>query len=193
MNKIILVCGVIKSGKDYYVDEYRLTHPDEVVIELKFSNYLREIVELVLGIDLKDKEVYEKWKSVPENRQILVDLGFSMKKKSGKNIFSSAVYNEINSLLLSITHNTTFIISDFRFPFEKDLINENDNYLLWLWFDTYVHFCNYKSEQYNGSIDQHTEYMAQWLCSKGYEHNTHWTLEEFNNLIKEYDDKERIN
>lgn len=187
--KIIFVCGVIKSGKDYYFEEYKRQHPDEEVIEIKLSNPIREMIEIVDGIDLSDKAVYEQWKSIPENRQKMVDLGAYLKTVKDKLIFAEiALYNILHC---ENGENKTFIISDFRFPFELDPfahyayhVDEGD---------IYVHFCNYKSEGYNSSIDQHTEYMAQWLCRQGYEHNTHWNLDDFLTLIQKYDDKKRIN
>lgn len=187
--KIIFVCGVIKSGKDYYVEEYKRLHTEEDVVEIKFSTPIRVLVSLATGLDLSDKIIYEKWKSLPQNRQMLVDIGAYLKKSYNRIVFANMALKKI--LLYKNKENKTFIISDFRFPFETHPFETYAPYMIDN--DFYVHFCNYKSDEYNCNINQHTEYMAQWLCTQGYQHNTHWRLGEFITLIQQYDDKERIN
>ena len=86
--KVILVCGVIGSGKDYYAQQYILDNPDESVGIYKLSNKLKDLAELEFG-KIDDYEAFKL-----KNREWLQNKADEMKtsvrqdggktKKSGR-------------------------------------------------------------------------------------------------------------
>lgn len=172
--KVILVCGVIKSGKDYYCSTYASEHPNERVIHYKFAEPIVSLASIMSGVDLSIPEVYEEWKKVGNNRQILVDIGLYLKSEFGETCLVERVINKIKGL--SANKPTTILISDLRFVFEARLFQKQG-------LDVEVHFCNYVSEDYNDTINQPTERMAQLLSKLGIPHNSHWSIDEFMNKI----------
>ena len=174
--KVILVCGVIGSGKDYFVKKYRKDHPEEVVEEKKFASPIRQFVGKLVGVNLMNETTYESWKADPKNRQLLVDVGQYMRDTFGEKIISSTIINQLKSGV------DTYIISDFRMPVEFHDFRERG-------FDFSVHFCNYKSQRYDATKEQITEKLAQFLVSKGFSDNQDFTCSEFDKLINEFEGK----
>lgn len=158
--KVILVAGVIGSGKDHFADEYIKSHPEEDVKVIRFAEPLREIIEDMYGVvgDL----AYTQWKSVPANRKFMVDLAHAIKKSFGEDFFVRNLIEKYN-LELAVWFPTTFIIPDFRFPYEitslirRTLLSDN-------WVS--VVFCNFHSHRYEIREDQESERMAIWLKDK---------------------------
>lgn len=182
---IILVCGVIGSGKDYFFQKYKREYPEESVVELKFAEPIVRLAENYFDVSLSDKEEYEKWKAIPENRQFLVEIGQSWKKVFGEDVWSNIVYNKINRSYDSVLDlNTTYIVTDFRFPCEIP-DNISQKYSNISPYCIKIHFCNFVSERYDNKIGQYTEKMAQWVVSKGFDDGMEWSYEEFISLLKE--------
>lgn len=172
--KVILVCGVIGSGKDYFVKKYKKDHPEEVVEEKKFAWPIRQFTGKLVGVNLMNEPTYESWKSDPKNRQLLVDVGQYMKEATTEDIWALGVLNQL-------TEDKTYIISDFRFPVEYKTICSKHQ--------ATIHFCNYKSARYTINPNQISERMACFLVSKGLEDGQEFTCSEFDKLINEFERK----
>lgn len=174
--KVILVCGVIGSGKDYFVKKYRREHPNEIVEEKKFAWPIRQFTGRLVGVNLLNETTYESWKADPKNRQLLVDVGQYMRETFGERVISSSIANQLNS------DTKTYIVSDFRMPVEFHDFKERG-------FELLVHFCNYFSQRYDSTKNQATEKLAQFLVSKGFLDNQEFTCSEFDKLINEFEGK----
>lgn len=172
--KVILVCGVIGSGKDYFVKKYRKDHPEEIVEEKKFAWPIRQFVGKLVGVNLMNEATYESWKADPKNRQLLVDVGQYMKEATTEDVWAVGVLNQL-------TEDKTYIISDFRFPIEFRVICSK--------YEAIIHFCNYKSARYTINPNQISERMACFLVSKGIPDNQDFTCSEFDKLINEFEGK----
>lgn len=170
--KVILVCGVIGSGKDYFVKKYRRENPQEEVQELKFAWPIRQFTGSLVGVNLLNEPTYESWKSDPKNRQMLVDVGQYMKEATTQDIWALGVLHQLSQ-------DKTYIISDFRFPVEFRTICSK--------FQAVIHFCNYKSARYTLNPNQISEKMACFLVDKGFEDNQEFSCEEFKGIIEEFE------
>jgi hypothetical protein len=170
--KVILVCGVIGSGKDYFVKKYRKDHPEEVVEEKKFAWPIRQFTGNLVGVNLMNETTYESWKADPKNRQLLVDVGQYMKEATTEDIWAVGVLNQL-------TEDKTYIISDFRFPIEYRTICSKHK--------ATIRFCNYKSARYTINPNQISEKLACFLVSKGIPDNQDFTCSDFYKLIKEFE------
>lgn len=159
MKKIILICGVVGSGKDYYFNLYKRTHPDKNVHKLKFSNSLIGMAERDFGIILDTPEKYEEFKL--KNRRYLQYKSEEVKQRWGIDYFAKAELENISK----IGPDDTAIITDFRFPYEIKTIldgtNDKDT-------EIYVIFCNYHSERYNDETFHISEMMAQGMIENGF-------------------------
>jgi len=175
--KIILVTGVIGSGKDYFVEQYKREHPDERVEHLKFATPIVDLASRMFGLNLHDKETYEAWKAIPENRKWMVDIGQSLKAVFGKNIFAKATLDKVEDMVWYGVN--TVIVSDFRFPIEFQEFYNRD-------IEFEIHFTDFKSERYKVAREQVTEGMAIWLLSQGYTNGASWNQFEFKNIIDNY-------
>ena len=96
--KIIMVCGVIGSGKDYFLEQYKKEHPDEDVVEIKFAEPLKAIIGNMYSIDISDKDKYEEWKNKPENRLLLQNLAEGIKDNLSQTIFAKKAVDRMNKL-----------------------------------------------------------------------------------------------
>lgn len=159
MKKIILICGVVGSGKDYYFNLYKRTHPDENVHRLKFSSSLLGFAENEYGIELDTPEKYEEFKL--KHRRYLQYKSEEIKQTLGINYFSDVELDKINLM----GENDTAIITDFRFPYEIENILNKTNAL-----DTevYMILCNYHSDRYDDKITHISEMMAQGMIENGF-------------------------
>lgn len=186
--KLILVTGVIGSGKDYYVQKYQEEHPDELVVHMKFAGALRTIAAESFGEELWDDDIYEKWKAIEDNRMFLINLGVSLKKNISEDIFANILVKQFLRYAKHITtDNITLIISDFRFPIEFesicchwDLIDRFEE------VNVQVVLVDYKSPRYAIKKNQVSELMAIWLIEQGYKHGTVWDEDGFVKVMNEY-------
>jgi tRNA uridine 5-carbamoylmethylation protein Kti12 len=133
--KIIMVCGVIGSGKDYFLEQYKKEHPDEEVVEIKFAEPLKAIISNMYSIDVSDKSKYEEWKNKPENRLLLQNLAEGIKENLSQTIFAKKAVDRMNEYVFSCYNREfiklpTFIISDFRYKEELDVVFNYINYTL---------------------------------------------------------------
>lgn len=169
--KIILIAGVIGSGKDYWAEQYKKEHPTENIVHLRFAESLRDICEGMFSIPTNDDKAYTDWKNIPQNRQFMVDLGQNLKRVYGNDFFAMSVLRKINQLRLTSTYTSndyTILITDFRFPVEF--------WTLANYFDTNkpeitVVFKDYHSYRYKLIPEQSSEQMAIWLLERGYKDN----------------------
>ena len=179
--KIILLTGVIGSGKDYWAKQYVEQHPNEKVKLLKFAASLRDITEGLYNLPKGDDEVYTEWKSKPENRKFMVALGANLKRVYGDDFFAKTVADTIWNDMDCCDTKDTYIISDFRFPIE-----------FWTLFNAFpdkldITFCNFQSDRYTIAPEQVSEQMAIWLLDKGIEDRENIDVRVFAELIKEYE------
>jgi len=179
--RIILLAGVIGSGKSFYANQYKQEHPEEKVVCLNFAASLRDIVEGMYNIPKGDEQAYTEWKSKPENRKLMVDLGRELKRVYGDDFFAEKVADTIFNDMDTCETKDTYIISDFRFPIEFwTMLQAFSNNLQ-------IIFCNYKSDRYELRPEQVSEQMAIWLLGKGIEDRTELGVGFFAELMKEYE------
>jgi hypothetical protein len=172
--KVLLVTGVIGSGKDFFAHEYKKNHPEENVEIIRFATPLRNICAKLYNFDANDDIAYEKFKI--ENRRFMVELGQSMKDELGQELFAKEV---VKKLLVREVEDVTFIIPDFRFPIE---------YLYMLSdFDIKVVFCNYHSDKYKIIPDQTSEQMAIWMINNGFRNRQEFYREDFYRILNYYE------
>lgn len=176
--RLIMLCGVIGSGKDHHAQEYIRTHPNERVEIIRFATPLRNICAKLYNFDATDEVAYEKFKA--ENRRVMVELGQAMKDEMGQSLFADAVRNYIYTYTEEYSNNVTFIIPDFRFPVEFYPMFD---------FVPIVIFCNYKSERYELRPEQVTEQMAIWLVGQGYKNGEVFSTYEFEKIMQKYENK----
>lgn len=162
--KIILLMGVIGSGKDYYAQQYKAQVNTETVIIKKFATPIVEIANLFSPVNLQDSLIYENWKQSVENRFSLIKLSILLKKYTNQTIFSTMAANDADRTLTESVVNKpiTLIYTDCRFVHEVKALKEiakkhNATFS--------VQFCNYKSERYQLSPAQPTEKLAIKLLS----------------------------
>jgi hypothetical protein len=164
--KIILLTGVMGSGKDHYANEYIKNHPEERVIKARFAQPLRDIMQIVLRVNFDDEIFYENWKLIPDNRQIFLNLSSHLKSIYGQDVLIVATRHYLR-MLFAANPKVTVIFTDCRFPFEyymvKDFIytelknaTSSTDYKKIL----KVIFCNYKSDRYAKKPEQVTERWA---------------------------------
>lgn len=146
--KVILVCGVIGSGKDYYAQQYILDNPDERVGIYKLSNKLKDLAELEFG-KIDDYETFKL-----KNREWLQNKADEMKDTYGQTYFAKECFRSIR-----FDDYDTIIITDFCFPYELRFFNEASS--LFDDFDVYWTFCDYHSERYDDKNTHNSEEMAQ--------------------------------
>lgn len=180
--KIILISGVIGSGKDYWAEQYKKEHTTENIVHLCFAESLRDICEGMFGIAPNDDKAYEAFKAIPANRGFMVMLGANLKRVYGDNFLARYVKNKIESS--ANKENATFLITDFRLPVEFF-----EFYYSLRGKDVSVIFCDYHSDRYAILPDQYTEQMAIYFLSKGLKHG-----QEIDNitayyLLKEYENE----
>jgi len=178
MNKIILVTGVIGSGKDYYTQQYIKEHPEEVVIALKFAMPIRDLYSYAVGINLLHAENWEIYKQNPKNREKFINFAEGAKRVLGDNIWARLISEEINGYIHTEA-GYTFIISDAGFEIEFKTIYD---YLENIYNDIIIHFCNYHSFRYK-ILDQPREKIPQKLIELGYKDGDELSIYEFNKLI----------
>ena len=179
--KIILITGVIGSGKDYFAKQYVEQHPNEKVKLLKFAASLRDVTEGMFGIPKGDEAAYEAFKAIPSNRKFMVDLGQNLKRVYGEDFFAGDVADTIWNDMDCCDTKDTYIISDFRFPIEFwTLLNAFPDKLD-------ITFCNFQSDRYTIAPEQVSEQMAIWLLDKGIEDRENIDVRVFAELIKEYE------
>lgn len=179
--KIILITGVIGSGKDYFARQYQEDHPNETVKELKFAASLRDITEGMFDIPKGDESAYEAFKAIPANRQFMVALGQNLKRVYGQGFFAERILDMICSDAYCAAKIDAYLISDFRFPIEFSTL-----------FSTFpdkldITFCDYHSDRYELRPEQVSEQMAIWLLSKGLRDREKISVERFAELMKEYE------
>jgi hypothetical protein len=164
--KIILLCGVIGSGKDYYAKKYIEDNPNENVEILRFAEPIRQIAGYIYGFDHSNEVEYADFKE--KNRNFLIDLGQGMKIAMGYDIFSKILCDKLKN------ESKTYIIPDFRFKeefcalvyfFESKFTPTDDKK-----HELSVIFCNFKSDRYEIRYNEPTEYMAINFLSCGYNH-----------------------
>ena len=174
--KIIMVCGVIGSGKDYFLEQYKKEHPDEEVVEIKFAEPLKAIISNMYSIDVSDRSKYEEWKNKPENRLLLQNLAEGIKENLSQTIFAKKAVDRMNKYVFNCYNREfiklpTFIISDFRYKEELDVVFNYINYTLCslCTYKLYVYFTNYISDRYDKTNTHKSEKMAQDMAKDGYE------------------------
>jgi len=172
--KVIMLCGVVGSGKDHYANQYVKNHPKERVKIMHFASPLRNICAKLFKFNVNDEDEYEKFKL--ENRQFMVDLGQSIKDEMGQDIFAKAVADKIADADGSFD---IVIITDFRFPIEFWTISGM--------FNTFVVFCDYKSGRYATHPEQVTEQMALWLLEQGLQDGQMFGSSLFGDYVKKYE------
>lgn len=148
--KVILVCGVIGSGKDYYAQQYIIDNPDERVGIYKLSNKLKDLAELEFG-KIDDYEAFKL-----KNREWLQNKADEMKDTYGQTYFAKECFRSIR-----FDNYDTIIITDFRFFYELKFFNEASE--LFRDFDVYWTLCDYHSDRYNDTNGHNSEKMAQEL------------------------------
>ena len=201
---IICLVGVIGSGKDYFVETYKKEHPKEGVFEIKIGSTLTKIASNIYGVDLSNKELYEKWKYEGNNRIKLITLAESIKLYLGKNIFATQAVRKIADIIReeeSQENNKiiTFIISDSCFPndietvcdtLELFYLNTISAFVIYgdgtILLDRRIHFCNFKSPRYSIKKDQPREQFPIFLIDQGFADGTEWSYEEFTKVIDLY-------
>jgi len=181
--RIILLTGVIGSGKDYFAKEYIKKHPAEKVKELKFAASLRDIVEGMYNIPKGDEAAYEAFKAIPANRGFMVKLGQNLKRVYGQEFFAEKIADTIYNDMDVCDTIDTYLISDFRFPIE-----------FWTLFNAFpdklqIIFCDYHSERYELRPEQVSERMAIWLLGEGIKDREQISILNFVLLMKEYEHK----
>lgn len=172
--KVIMLCGVIGSGKDHYANQYVKSHPKERVRIIRFASPLRNICARLFRFNVNDEAEYEKFKA--ENRQFMVDLGQSMKDEMGQDLFARAVADKIDEMDGEFD---TILITDFRFPIEFWAIAER--------FNTFIVFCNYKSQRYAIRPEQVSEQMAIWLLEQGIQDGQMFAEVLFSDYVNKYE------
>lgn len=181
--KIILICGVIGSGKDYLAKRYIKDHPQERVKLLKFATSLRDLTEGIYNLPKGDDAAYEAFKAIPENRMFMVRLGENLKRVYGDDFLAFKVIDDIFDNKESYD---TFIVSDFRFPVEfwsfYKLFERNTHRITIL-------FADYHSERYTIAPEQVSERMAIWLKEQGLKDRQEIGGREFAELIDKYEEK----
>ena len=192
---IICLVGVIGSGKDHFVETYKKKEGEEV-FEIKIGSTLTKIASDIYGVDLSNKELYERWKYTDNNRSKLVTLAESIKFHLGKNIFATQAAQKIVGIISGKGRHEkdeilTFIISDSCFPNDiKTICNVLELFYLHNVeinsLDCRIHFCNYKSPRYSIKKDQPREQFPIFLIKEGFKDNTEWSYEEFEILYDTY-------
>lgn len=177
--KLILVTGVIGSGKDYFIEQYKRNHPDENVRHIKFAEPIVDLASRMFNVNLADKQVYESWKAVYENRKWLVDIGQNLKKVFGNNIFAKRALHRVIDMRGNPNIHTC-IITDFRFPVEFYEFWNNSLRS----FE--IHFTDFHSERYKIAPEQVSERMAIWLLEQGAKDGQVWSHLDFKKLIEKY-------
>ena len=150
--EIILICGVIGSGKDYVANfvQVPINH------KMKFAKILRGMADNIAGSTL-----YEDWKKEPKNRLFLQKMGDLLKEVYGIDFFAQQVSRDIRCTY-DESKKYHFIISDFRFPYEYETIKKN--------FPSAkigIYLADYHSERYDANNDHCSEKMAQKLLKNG--------------------------
>lgn len=182
--KIILISGVIGSGKDFFVEKYRLSRPGEKIMHLKFASGLVKIASETFGVDLSDSHNYDKWKLTGKNRTFLINLGCALKRHVDIAIFPKMVINEIKAGMED--GYDTFVISDFRFPVEYFTIK---NFVEGTSGDRRaleVYTTDFKSYRYEIRHEQSSERMAIMLRSRGAYDGMNWDLDKLEDIMFEY-------
>lgn len=175
--KIILITGVIGSGKDYLAKQYIKDHPQERVKVLKFAQSLRDVTEGMHNLPKGDDAAYEAFKAIPENREFMVVLGQNLKRVYGENFFAIKVAQDIERLQYDYD---TFIVTDFRCPIEFWTLTK-------ICTDIEVMFADYHSYRYTLIPEQETEKMAIWLKEKGFKDRQVFTEYEFMCILVGYE------
>lgn len=180
MNKknITLFCGHAGSGKDYNCNGmYNAINEDSgiegVAMKIKFAEPIIALAAKITKQKLKNKFVYEKWKKIPENRQLLIDIGWGMKESFGDSIFGIYARKRIVEADDNVVH---FLISDFRFLEELDPLRELKGY------NINIFFCDYHSDRYNDSIKDKSEDIPRILKKANAPVNTPMDLTTFYEL-----------
>lgn len=189
-SRLRLVCGVIGSGKDHAVGRFfkqkNIAMSDTILpYHIKFAAPMVKLAAKLYNVDFSTEEKYTSWKSIPENREKLVNLAEGMKELYGEQFWISQTIKELQDLLQQSFENLTypiFAISDFRFPFEYFLIKEfcEKNSLL---LD--VEFVNYESDRYSIRKDHPGEQLAIYLIEQGYKPQV-WSSSEFEKILNLY-------
>lgn len=188
---IIYLVGVIGSGKDHYVEHYKVKE-GEVIHEIKIGSTLTKIASDIYGVDLSNKELYEKWKYTENNREKLITLAESIKFHLGNEVFAERAAIEILETIKRSANIKvlTFIISDSCFPsdiqtiysyVEGALLYDLDCILFYK-----IHFCNYKSSKYSIIPTQPREKFPIFLINEGFETGREWSYGEFKYILNQY-------
>lgn len=183
-----LIIGVIGSGKDHAAERFFNSFPkDDYILPylVKFASQMTKLAAKIYSADFSTKEKYEAWKSIPENREKLVNLAEGMKEIHGKTFWISQTLIELKDLLNQSVMNMmypVFAISDFRFVFEywaiKAFCEENGILLE-------VEYVNFVSNRYEMRRDHPGEQLALYLVDNDYGPGV-WTPSEFETVIHNY-------
>lgn len=189
LNRVRLICGVIGSGKDYAVNRFFNSLPNidcpRHTHHIKFAAPMTKLASKIYKVNFSTEEKYNSWKSIPENREKLVNLAESMKELYGWDFWIKQTIKEMKSLLEQSVIDMTcpvFAISDFRFPFEYEVIKqfckEHKLYLD-------IEFVNFQSDRYSIRKDHPGEQLAIYLIEHDYKPYI-WTTQEFDKILNLY-------
>lgn len=167
MKKIILVAGVMGSGKDsfahWYKDAYDLRAVEgerERCHIMYFGDGLVQLLAAMrkLKMDMrKGTKRYEWWRRFRKVRWQLQTVGDAVRRAYGADFFARRTKEEMLELW---DEYDTFIISDFRYPAEFEVMLELDA-------KVYVTLKNFYSDRYTNEDEHKSEKMAQWMLNNG--------------------------
>lgn len=185
---IVGLIGVIGSGKDYLSNTYL----DKGFKRLAFADSSKDLLWEVLQwkpisekeeIDFKDS--YKLYIDNNKNdfhrisgRELIISFSEKLKENFGKDIWIDNLIMKIKKGI--VKEYNKFIITDVRFVDEVYKIKDFCSYREKEYKDKvnlkFV-FCNYNSDRYS-IINNPSEFLAQSLIKKGYEHLSVIPIEE---------------
>ena len=175
--KIIMVNGVIGAGKDTYALRYASEHPEESVHIVKFGKGIVDMCAHICGIDLSDPYTYEQWKSDPQNRLLLQNVGEAAKIVIGEDVWSKKALEYIDRV--PNRDNNTFIVTDFRYPVEFNTFYGRYPFVE-------VAFVDFRSSRYDNTNPHKSEMLAQYMVQRWVEDNTIIKGYRMGGIISEY-------
>lgn len=167
MKKIILVAGVMGSGKDHFVRWYMDKYDNDVIsrercYNLYFADPLVRFVSATRNhkrLMRKSAARYENWKKNPRVRYELQVMGDALRRSFGADFFANQVRDDI---IRNWDSYDTFLISDFRYVNEYEVMMGIED------AEVFVTFKNYHSDRYNANSKHSSELMAQWLLKNDF-------------------------
>ena len=197
--KLILITGVIGSGKDYLAQSLKAQyeHRGYFVRTVAFADIVKEFIAIYEGIPILDKTFYDNWKKNPLNRERLIRTAYSMKLVFGKEMIAHKTAKTIEELLFTDQRQEKVltIVTDLRFWYEfHPVISKwqeiKDAYAFntaidCTFYEPQIFLKNFKSERYLIK-DSPSEAFPQWIIKTYPKDDTLFTLSAFKSLIKKF-------